>query len=202
MIAMQTASKHRPHDLVVVVRPLAELKPNPNNARKHSAEQIAQIAELIRRFGWTNPTLIDEEDFIIAGHGRVAAGQSLGLTEGPTITLRGLTDREKRELMLADNKIALNSGWNLDQLKAELVHLRGDGSDLASLGFSAVELDKLMPADPQAQVEELDVSTVGNRFWISVRGPLASQALALQKLRELMASVPGVVVEQGTVANG
>ncbi|HTE37524.1 MAG TPA: ParB/Srx family N-terminal domain-containing protein [Reyranella sp.] len=192
----------RVHDLAVIVRSLAELKPSPFNARKHSAEQVAQIAELIRRYGWTTPVLIDENDMLIAGHGRVAAGQSLGLVEGPTITLHGLTDREKRELMLADNKIAINASWNVDQLKAELVQLRGDGSDLASLGFAPAELDKLMPAESATQVEELDVSTVGDRFWISVRGPLASQARALQRLRELMAEVPGVVVEQGTVANG
>lgn len=195
-------TKPRVHDLAIIKRKLAELKPHPRNARKHSPEQIAQIAELIKRYGWTNPVLIDEEDFIIAGHGRVAAGQSIGLDEGPTIKLTGLTDREKRELMLADNKIALNASWNVDTLRAELTQLRGDGSDLAALGFAPAELDKLMPAEPQANVEELDVSTVGDRFWISVRGPLASQAKALQKLREVMADVPGVTVEQGTVGDG
>lgn len=104
--------------------------------------------------------------------------------------------------MLADNKIALNASWNVDTLKAELVHLRGDGSDLESLGFAPAELDKLMPAEPQASVEELDVSTVGDRFWISVRGPLASQALALKALRQVMADIPGVTVDQGTVGDG
>ena len=151
------------------------------NARKHSPERIKQIAGLIERLGWTNPVLVDEDDVIIAGHGRVAAGQSLGIEAGPTIKLVGLSDREKRELMIADNKIGLNSTWNIDTLKAELTQLRGDGSDLAALGFAPAELDKLMPAEPKAGVEELDVSTVGDRFWISVRGPLASQARALQK---------------------
>jgi len=195
-------TKPRVHNLAVVTRRLADLKPNPRNARKHSPEQIAQIAELIKRYGWTNPVLIDEDDVIIAGHGRVAAGQSIGLEDGPTIKLEGLTDREKRELMLADNKIALNSSWNMDTLRNELTQLRGDGSDLAALGFAPAELDKLMPAEPTANVEELDVSTVGDRFWISVRGPLASQAQALQKLRALMADIPGVSVEQGTVGDG
>jgi len=195
-------TKPRVHNLAVVVRPLADLKPNPRNARKHSPEQIAQIAELIKRYGWTNPVLIDEDDVIIAGHGRVAAGQSIGLDDGPTIKLAGLSEREKRELMLADNKIALNSTWNMDTLRAELTQLRGDGSDLAALGFAPAELDKLMPAEPTANVEELDVATVGDRFWISVRGPLASQAQALQKLRALMADIPGVNVEQGTVGDG
>jgi len=193
--------KPRLHDLKVEHRKLAELKPHPRNARKHSPEQIKQIAGLIERYGWTNPVLVDEGDVIIAGHGRVAAGQSLGLEAGPVIKLTGLTDREKRELMLADNKIALNSSWNVDTLKAELTQLRGDGSDLEALGFAPAELDKLMPAEPTASVEELDVSTVGDRFWVSVRGPLASQAKALQQLRKLMADIPGVTVEQGTVGD-
>lgn len=184
------------------MRALSELKPHPRNARKHSPEQITQLAGLIKRYGWTNPVLVDEDDFIIAGHGRVAAGQSIGIEQAPTIKLVGLTEREKRELMLADNKIALNASWNIDTLRNELMQLRGDGSDLEALGFAPAELDKLMPAEPQANVEELDVSSVGDRFWISVRGPLASQAKALQKLRDLMDAIPGVTVEQGTVGDG
>jgi ParB-like chromosome segregation protein Spo0J len=116
--------------LMVVMRKLADLKPHPRNARKHSPAQIAQIAVMMRRFGWTNPALINEHDQIIAGHGRVMAAQSIGLIEGPTITIAGLTEREERELMLADNRIALNASWNVGTLRAELVQLHGDGADL------------------------------------------------------------------------
>jgi ParB-like chromosome segregation protein Spo0J len=186
--------------LVVVVRRLAELKPHPRNARRHSPEQIAQLAALMRRFGWTNPALIDEQDFIIAGHGRIQAAQTLGLLEGPTITIAGLNDREKRELMLADNRIALNASWNVETLRAELLQLRGDGTDLEALGFAPAEIDKLLPAEDEIAVEEIDVSTVADRFWISVRGPLTMQAEALQRIKVLMGELPGVVVEQGTLA--
>ena len=188
--------------LVVVTRKLAELKPHPRNARTHPAEQVAKIAELMRRFGWTNPVLLDEQDVIIAGHGRVAAGQSIGIEECPTITIPGLTDREKRELMLSDNQLALGASWNVDALRAELISLRGDGTDLEALGFKAADIDKLIPGEVEAAVEEIDTSTVADRFWISVRGPLASQAKALSALKKMMADIPGVMVEQGTVGDG
>jgi ParB-like chromosome segregation protein Spo0J len=191
-----------PPVLVVVVRRLAELKPHPRNARRHSAEQIAQLAGVMRRFGWTNPALIDEDDFIIAGHGRVQAAQTLGLVEGPTITIAGLTDHEKRELMLADNRIGLNASWNVETLRAELVQLRGDGTDLEALGFQRAEIDKLLPAADEIAVEEIDVSTVADRFWISVRGPLSAQAEVFQRLKAVMGEVPGITVEQGTLADG
>jgi ParB-like chromosome segregation protein Spo0J len=186
--------------LTVVVRKLVELKPNPRNARRHSEAQIAQLAGVMRRFGWTNPMLIDEDDYIIAGHARLLAGQSIALSEGPTITIAGLSEREKRELMLADNRIQLNASWDADLLRAELMQLRGEGADLEGLGFADAEIDKLVPpAEADPAIEEIDISTVQDRFWISVRGPLAQQAEALQRLKTLMGEVPGVSVELGTI---
>src|SRR5580704_1724042 len=186
--------------LTVVVRKLTELKPHPRNARRHSEAQLAQLAGVMRRFGWTNPALIDEEDFIIAGHARLQAAQSIGLAEGPTITIAGLNEREKRELMLADNRIQLNASWDADLLRAELMQLRGEGADLEGLGFADAEIDKLVPpAEADPAIEEIDISTVQDRFWISVRGPLAQQAEALQRLKQLMGDVPGVSVELGTI---
>jgi ParB-like chromosome segregation protein Spo0J len=186
--------------LAVVVRKLVELKPNPRNARRHSEAQIAQLAGVMRRFGWTNPMLIDEDDYIIAGHARLLAGQSIALSEGPTITIARLSEREKRELMLADNRIQLNASWDADLLRAELMQLRGEGADLEGLGFADAEIDKLVPpAEADPAIEEIDISTVQDRFWISVRGPLAQQAEALQRLKTLMAEVPGVSVELGTI---
>jgi ParB-like chromosome segregation protein Spo0J len=186
--------------LAVVVRKLVELKPHPRNARRHSDTQIGQLAGIMRRFGWTNPALVDEDDYIIAGHARLRAAQSIGLTEGPTIRITGLSEREKRELMLADNRIQMNAAWDVDLLRAELISLRSDGADLVGLGFADAEIDKLIPPlERDPEVEEIDFTTVQDRFWISVRGPLAQQAEALQRLKTLMAEVPGVSVEMGTI---
>jgi ParB-like chromosome segregation protein Spo0J len=162
-----TANRKSPDipPLAVVVRKLAVLKPHPRNARRHSPEQLKQLAGVMRRFGWTNPALIDEDDFIIAGHARVAAAQSIGLVEGPTITITGLSTNEKRELMLADNRIQLNASWDVDLLRAELVALRSEGSDLEDLGFTDAEIEKFLPpAEGAPDIEELDVSTVQDRF--------------------------------------
>lgn len=96
------------------------MKPYENNARTHSADQIGQLAAAIRTFGWTNPILVDEASNIIAGHGRLAAATELGLAEVPVIRLEGLTDLQRRALALADNKLAMNAGWDEKLLVAEL----------------------------------------------------------------------------------
>lgn len=124
-----------------VVRPVSSLQPYEKNARTHSAEQIEQITRSIREFGFTNPLLIDEQDRIIAGHGRLQAAQALKMDEVPCILLRGLSDAQRRALILADNKIALNSGWDLALLSSELSDLRAEGYDLTLTGFSLEEID-------------------------------------------------------------
>jgi DNA modification methylase len=121
--------------------PLAELRPYERNARTHSADQVAQIAASMRAFGWTNPLLVDERGTIIAGHGRLMAAAELGLTEAPAIRLVGLSEQQQRALTLADNKLALNAGWNAELLAAELQGL-GDLQGVA--GFSADELMRLL----------------------------------------------------------
>jgi DNA modification methylase len=121
--------------------PLADLKPYENNARTHSADQVAQIAASMRTFGWTNPILVDEAGNIIAGHGRLAAAIQLGLAEVPTIRLEGLTDQQRRALTLADNKLAMNAGWDEKLLVAEL---QGLGDLQGLVGFSADELLRLL----------------------------------------------------------
>src|SRR6187397_1595024 len=93
--------------------PLDRLVPSPRNARTHSNAQVAEIAGSIRAFGFTNPILIGDEGDVIAGHGRLAAARKLGLAEVPVIALHGLTETERRQLVLADNRIALNAGWDL-----------------------------------------------------------------------------------------
>ena len=111
------------HRLAVTYRPTGSLKPDPRNARTHSKRQLQQIVASIRQFGFTNPVLIDPEGVLIAGHGRLLAAKSIGMAEVPTIELVGLNDAQKTALRLADNKIALGAGWDLDILKVELTEL-------------------------------------------------------------------------------
>src|ERR1700754_2009097 len=107
--------------------PIDRLIPSPRNARTHSDAQVAEIAGSIKAFGFTNPILVGEEGDVVAGHGRLAAARVLGLTEVPVIKLSGLNDLQRRQLVLADNRIALNAGWDLEMLHLEL-------KDLSSLG--------------------------------------------------------------------
>lgn len=128
----------------MVSRPISDLIPFARNSRTHSDAQIAQIAASIREFGWTNPLLIDEAGGIIAGHGRLLAARKLGLVDVPCIVLDGLTDAQKRALVIADNKLALNAGWDADLLSSEIAGLGEDGFDLSLLGFNEDELAALL----------------------------------------------------------
>jgi DNA modification methylase len=130
--------------LEVSYLPVAELVPAERNARTHSPEQIQQIARSIGAFGWTNPILIDEGRAIIAGHGRLEAARAAGLAEVPTITLAGLSAAQKRALAIADNKLALNAGWDDELLRLELGDLGLEGFDLGLIGFSDLELKDIL----------------------------------------------------------
>ena len=116
-------------------RNVEDLIPYAMNARTHSDEQVAQIAASIREFGFTNSILIDENENIIAGHGRVMALKKLGETKAPCTIIEGLTEAQRKALILADNKLALNAGWNEDLLKLELTSLDEMGFDYSDLGF-------------------------------------------------------------------
>lgn len=120
------------------------LKPYPNNARTHSDEQVAQIARSIEEFGWTNPVLIDGDNGIIAGHGRVLAAKHMGLDTVPCIRLEHLTPEQARAYVIADNQLALQAGWDDALLSLELKALDADGFDLSLLGFGEDALDELM----------------------------------------------------------
>lgn len=124
----------------VEMRAISGLVPYARNARTHSPEQVDQIAASMREFGWTNPILIDEEGTLIAGHGRILAAQKLRLIEAPVMTARGWTEAQRRAYVLADNKLALNAGWDMERLAVELSDLSGMGFDLALTGFSEIEL--------------------------------------------------------------
>jgi ParB-like chromosome segregation protein Spo0J len=108
-------------DLQIQQLRIEELKPYARNARTHSRKQIRQIAESIRTFGFTNPILIDELGTILAGHGRVAAAKLLNMITVPCVTLSSMTEAQKRAYVIADNKLALNAGWDEDLLSNELI---------------------------------------------------------------------------------
>tara|TARA_R110000868_G_scaffold56323_2_gene174344 strand:+ start:2770 stop:4059 length:1290 start_codon:yes stop_codon:yes gene_type:complete len=142
--------------LSITYRPLDTLRPDPRNARTHPKRQVEQITASMTAFGFANPILLDEELVIIAGHGRLMAAKALGLAEAPTITLAGLSDGQKRALRLADNKIALNAGWDLDLLKVELQDLSAleIDLDLSLTGFSTGEIDVVLDdgGDPDDEI--------------------------------------------------
>ena len=128
---------------VIVTRRVDDLIPYARNSRTHSDAQVAQIAASVREFGWTNPVLVDGENGIIAGHGRVLAARKLGMEEVPCIELAGLTDTQRRAYIIADNKLALNAGWDNELLALEFGELQDLGFDLDLTGFDAGELEAL-----------------------------------------------------------
>lgn len=140
-------------DPKIVMVPLKDLVPYARNARTHSEAQVAQIAASIREFGWTNPVLVDGARGIIAGHGRVLAARKLGLDEVPTIELGHLTEAQRRAYILADNRLALDAGWDLEIVAVELADLRADGFDLTLTGFSPAEIGQI--DNPDADMPEL-----------------------------------------------
>lgn len=141
--------------LAVVYRPTTSLFPDPRNARTHPRRQVEQIIASIRAFGFSNPLLADPQGNLIAGHGRLLAARQLGMDEVPVIELEGLSDSQKKALRLADNKIALNAGWDLEILKLELAELKLPefDMDLSLTGFSAGEIDVILKESPDPEDE-------------------------------------------------
>jgi len=141
--------------------PIEGLVPYANNSRTHSDEQVAQVAASIKEFGFTNPVLVDKDNMIIAGHGRMKAAMRLGLTEVPCIRLDHLNDFQKKAYIIADNKLALNAGWDDELLRLELGQLNDDGFDLSLTGFDDDELSKLLiPEQIDGLTDEDDVPEV------------------------------------------
>jgi DNA modification methylase len=123
------------------------LIPYAKNSRTHSDAQVAQIAASIKEFGWTNPILVDGDKGIIAGHGRLMAARKLGMIEVPVIELKGMTATQKKAYVIADNQLAMNSGWDIGLLSVELEELQSEDFDLELLGFDEKELNKLLEPD-------------------------------------------------------
>lgn len=130
--------------------PISDLKPYEKNPRTHPAGQIEQIRKSIREFGFTNPILVDEDGLIVAGHGRLQAAQAEGLAELPAIVMDGLTAAQKRALVIADNQIAVNAGWDADLLREQLEALQEEHFDLALVGFSGKTYDELVTSACEA----------------------------------------------------
>lgn len=135
-------------------RSVDSLIPYARNARTHSDEQVAQLAASIKEWGWTTPVLVDEEGSIIAGHGRVMAARKLGIEEIPVMVARGWSEAQRRAYVLADNKLALNSGWDMDLLKIELQEVGEANFDLEKIGFSVGEMSALFDVHEEEETKE------------------------------------------------
>jgi len=144
-----------PSRLAVTYRALGDLIPDPRNARTHPKRQIEQLKASIEAFGFTNPILADPEGKIIAGHGRFQAARAMGFAEVPTITISGLSETQKRALLIADNKIALSAGWDLEILQLELSELASIDVDIdpTLTGFSTGEIDVILSSAPDPDDE-------------------------------------------------
>lgn len=152
-------------------RPIADLKPSPNNARTHSGPQIAKISASLREYGFVNPIIIDKDNNIIAGHGRLEAAKAIGMEQVPTLRADHLTAAQLRAYMLADNRMALDAGWDDDILKVELAALKIENFDLSLTGFDKIEIDGLLkpPAlgdeDATPEPPAVPVSVLGD-VWL------------------------------------
>lgn len=155
-------------DVKIEPRSVADLIPYASNSRTHSDAQVAQIAASIREFGWTSPILVSGDDTIIAGHGRLLAARKLAMVEVPVIVLDHLSKAQQRALVIADNQLALNAGWDMDMLKAEIETLNMQGFELDILGFDDGELQRILnepnfeagTEDDQGKLDQLDPKMV------------------------------------------
>lgn len=175
-----------------------DLIPYVNNTRTHNDEQINQIASSIKEFGFTNPILIDEQNGVIAGHGRIMAAKKLNIDEVPTICLSNLSDVQKKAYVIADNKIALNAGWDEDLLKLELQSLQEMDFDINLLGFDIEELENMDidleddliidtdKADEVPEIEENPVIKVGDLIELNNHRLLCGDSTDIQTVTYLM----------------
>ena len=183
--------KNYKHEL----RKTSDLIPYAQNSRTHSDEQINQVASSIKEFGFTNPILIDEQGGIIAGHGRAMAANKLGLEEVPCIILEGLTKAQKKAYIIADNQLALNSGWDLDTLKLELETLKELEFDIDLLGFDDDFLDGLLDVqtdegltdeDEVPEVPEKPVSVLGDIWQLGNHRLMCGDSTSIDEVSRLL----------------
>lgn len=184
----------------VSLRSLTELIPAVRNPRQHSPEHVAQIAASIKEFGFTIPVLVDERGELIAGHGRVLAAKKLGMRTVPVLVATDWSDSQKRAYRIADNRLTETGSWDELILREELAELVGQFPPDV-LGFEPSALDALLLEEPMLEVEEIETAEVADRFWIVVKGPLARQGEALDRLKGAMDDLGEVTVEAGTIAD-
>jgi DNA modification methylase len=177
------------NELEVRLCPIDQLVPYQKNARTHSEEQIAQIAASIQEFGWTNPILVDRDYLIIAGHARLAAAKRLRLTEVPVIVLGHLTEAQRRALVIADNQLALNAGWDEDLLRVELRALQAEDFDLDLVGFGELELAGLLANHGDYAVPETPetaVSAPGDLWLLGDHRIYCCDATQMEAIQKVM----------------
>ncbi|RQS20692.1 site-specific DNA-methyltransferase [Burkholderia sp. Bp8998] len=184
-------------DVKIELRSVDVLIPYARNAKQHSDAQVAQIAASIIEFGWGAPILVDGQNNVIAGHGRLLAARKLGLTEVPVVPMTHLTDIQRRALILADNKIGENASWDDELLGLELAELKDAGVDPALTGFSADEWDALIAGDEPdragqtdedavPEVEEIPVSRTGDIWLLGEHKLLCGDATKAESYRALL----------------
>ena len=189
--------RERLHDLVVKMWPIEKLLPYARNARTHTDEQVAQVAASMVEFGWTNPILASADGTIIAGHARLAAARKLGMAEVPVIVLDHLTETQRRALVLADNRLALDAGWDEEMLRVELQALKEEDFDLDIVGFTDEELEEYL-ADPQTnsgltdpdsapEVQETAVTVPGDVWVLGNHKLLCGDATVLADVQKVLA---------------
>jgi DNA modification methylase len=180
----------------IVQKTLDSLIPYINNSRTHSDEQVAQIAASIQEFGWTNPILIDEDNGIIAGHGRLMAARKLGYKEVPTIELKDLTETQKKAYIIADNRLALNAGWDNEMLTIELNDLLADGFALDILGFDTKEIAALLEPevvegltdeDAVPEVPEEPKTRLGDIYQLGNHRLMCGDSTSIDAVEKMMA---------------
>ena len=186
--------KHNPADKIEQWS-IDRLIPYANNARTHSAEQVAQIAASIKEWGWTTPVLVDEQGSIIAGHGRTLAAHKLKMTEIPVMVAEGWSDAKKRAYIIADNKLAMNAGWDNEMLALELGEIGELGFDLDLTGFTADEIAALMPVeldpgltdpDDVPEVPEQPITVLGDVWLLGKHRLMCGDSTSIDAVDKLM----------------
>jgi len=185
-------------NLQVVTWPVEKLIPYARNARTHSAEQVAQVAASIAEFGWTNPILAGADGIVIAGHARLLAARKLGMTEVPVIVLDHLTESQRRALVLADNRLALNAGWDEEMLRVEMAALDEDGFNLEVVGFTDEEIEGLL-RDPEEvhagntdddavpETPETAITVPGDIWLLGLHRLLCGDSIQMESVEKVLA---------------
>jgi ParB-like chromosome segregation protein Spo0J len=184
------------------VRKVAELKPDPKNARRHSEAQVASIVASIEEFGFINRVVTRPNGQIIGGHATIEALKRLERTDVECRVIAGLSEAQYKKLGLALNKIPENSSWDDDILREIVGELDEAHEDLSSVGFASKEIERLLAEPDPLEVKEIETSLVEDEFWISIRGPLANQAEVLKAMEAAIKPFAGVTVDLGTIAIG